>query len=92
MAEAIRIIEPKLAKLSSVNDVVSGLNYFTRMMWYSGAEANQLTLQNSNGDTIFDITLTNAHDAFEIKHLEKVWIKDLTVTVIGGGTVYAQYE
>lgn len=92
MAEATRIIEPKLAVLDTVNDVVSGRNFYTRMMWYGGDGTNQLTLKNANGDTLFDITLTNAHDAFEIKHLEKVWIDGLIVTVIGGGAVYAQYE
>lgn len=92
MAEATKIKEPKLAILSSADDTVTGKNYYTRMMWYGGAGTNQLTLQNSNGDTIFDITLASAHDAFEIKHLEKCWIDGLVATVIGGGTVYAQYE
>lgn len=92
MAEATKISEPKLAVLSSANDVVSGRNYYTRVVWYGGAATNQLTLKNSNGDTIFDITLVDAYDALDVKHLEKVWIDGLIATVIGGGTVYAQYE
>lgn len=92
MAEATKVVEPKLAILDTVNDVVTGRNYYTRVMWYGGSGTNQLVLKNSNGDTLFDLTLASAHDGFEIKHLEKTWIDGLIATTIGGGAVYVQYE
>lgn len=92
MANATEVSEPKLAILDTVNDTVPGVRYYTRMIWYGASATNQLTLKNADGDTIFDITLASGHDSFEIKHLEKVWITDLIATVIGGGSVYAQFE
>lgn len=92
MAEATRISNPKIAVLDAVNDVITGNFYITRMMWYGGGATERLVLKNSDGDTLFDLTLAGAQDAFEIKHLEGVWIDGLVATTIGGGSVYIQYE
>lgn len=80
------------AKLDGVGQKLEGWRKIKGLTWSKyTTDGHALTLIDSGGDVIADITCSGTSGTQHVRHLEGQWVEDLEVSALGSGEVWISY-